>query len=186
MNLKPFLLCVSVSGTFGASVNKMTLADSAPDGRRTGRAKSIKNKARVNAELSAVELKALLKKAQRDASNYQSYVALLEAELAIWRQGGKVDQLEWASMERAIISGTGDIDRASAALATPARNGFGSGKESPNTPSRPFTPINPSLENIREIDSRPETPTVVALEKDEREEFLRRENDLTDQLADKV
>ena len=42
------------------------------------------------------------------------------------------------------------------------------------------------LEGLRsEIDSRPQTPTVIGLEKDEREEFLRRENELSDQLAEK-
>jgi kinesin family protein 5 len=37
--------------------------------------------------------------------------------------------------------------------------------------------------------SRPDTPTVYSfsgLEKDEREEFLKRENELSDQLAEKV
>ena len=35
------------------------------------------------------------------------------------------------------------------------------------------------------MDSRPQTPTVVGLDKDEREEFLKRENELSDQLAEK-
>jgi kinesin family protein 5 len=50
-----------------------------------------------------------------------------------------------------------------------------------------MTPVNPVLESLRSemIDSRPQTPTVVGLDKDEREEFLRRENELSDQLADK-
>ena len=49
-----------------------------------------------------------------------------------------------------------------------------------------MTPVNPALEGLRsEIDSRPQTPTVVGLEKDEREEFLKRENELSDQLAEK-
>jgi kinesin family protein 5 len=50
-----------------------------------------------------------------------------------------------------------------------------------------MTPINPTIESLRGvIDSRPQTPTVLGLEKDEREEFLKRENELTDQLAEKV
>ena len=49
-----------------------------------------------------------------------------------------------------------------------------------------MTPVNPALEGLRsEIDSRPQTPTVVGLDKDEREDFLRRENELSDQLAER-
>jgi kinesin family protein 5 len=49
-----------------------------------------------------------------------------------------------------------------------------------------MTPVNPLLEGLRsEMDSRPQTPTVIGLDKDEREEFLRRENELSDQLAEK-
>ena len=35
------------------------------------------------------------------------------------------------------------------------------------------------------MDSRPQTPTVIGLDKDEREEFLKRENELSDQLAER-
>lgn len=46
--------------------------------------------------------------------------------------------------------------------------------------------MNPALEGLRsDLDSRPQTPTVVGLDKDEREEFLKRENELSDQLAEK-
>lgn len=48
-----------------------------------------------------------------------------------------------------------------------------------------MTPVNPAIEGLRELESRPQTPTVVGLEKDEREEFLRRENELSDQLAER-
>lgn len=56
------------------------------------------------------------------------------------------------------------------------------------TPStaRSMTPVNPVLEGLRsDIDSRPQTPTVIGMDKDEREDFLRRENELSDQLAEK-
>ena len=46
--------------------------------------------------------------------------------------------------------------------------------------------MNPALEGLRnDLDSRPQTPTVVGLDKDEREEFLKRENELSDQLAER-
>ena len=133
------------------------------------RAKSIKNTARVNAELSPAELKARLKQAQASNASFQSYISALEAELAIWRAGGAVDQSEWATSDKA--------------GQTPAKKA-----PTPSTPSsvRSVTPINPVIENLRgDLDSRPQTPTVVGLDKDEREDFLRRENELSDQLAEK-
>ena len=52
--------------------------------------------------------------------------------------------------------------------------------------SRSMTPINQGVEGLRtEFESRPQTPTVIGLDKDEREEFLRRENELSDFLAEK-
>jgi kinesin family member 5 len=108
------------------------------------RAKSIKNSARVNTELSPAELKGLLGKAQASNTTYQKYIAALEAELAIWRGGGKVEEADWASPAKSV---------APTSSAAPART--------------------------------PTSPTVVALEKDEREDFLRRENELSDALAEK-
>jgi kinesin family member 5 len=55
----------------------------------------------------------------------------------------------------------------------------------PAQPPTPTTPANPAVEAAkREMDSRPGTPAPI-LEKDEREEFLKRENELTDQIAEK-
>ena len=132
------------------------------------RAKSIKNTARINAELSPAELKAHLKKAQAANATFQTYIAALEAELAIWRSGGAVDPADWATSDKA-------------ASGVVAKKGPSS---SPST--RSMTPVNPAIESLRgDLESRPQTPTVVGLEKDEREEFLRRENELSDQLAEK-
>lgn len=134
------------------------------------RAKSIKNTARINAELSPAELKARLKQAQAANTTYQNYIAALEAELSVWRNGGAVDQSEWATPEKASAP---TQPKKSAPASTPSS-------------TRSITPINPVIENLRgEIDSRPQTPTVVGLDKDEREDFLRRENELSDQLAEK-
>ncbi|KIK96806.1 hypothetical protein PAXRUDRAFT_825569 [Paxillus rubicundulus Ve08.2h10] len=135
------------------------------------RAKSIKNTARVNQELSPLELKGLLSKAQLANTRHLAYIQALEAELAIWRSGGSVDQSEWVTPDKP----TGAATAAKKATSSP-------------TPSiaRSMTPINPVLEGLRsEFDSRPQTPTVIGLDKDEREEFLRRENELSDQLAEK-
>ncbi|KAK7693379.1 hypothetical protein QCA50_002947 [Cerrena zonata] len=136
------------------------------------RAKSIKNSARVNTELSPSELKALVAKAQGANTKYQQYIAALEAEIAIWRSGGHVEQADWATS-----------DKAGTPAAPPP-------KKAPTSPTpssvRSMTPVNPALEGLRnDLDSRPQTPTVVGLDKDEREEFLRRENELSDQLAER-
>lgn len=140
------------------------------------RAKSIKNSARVNAELSPAELKALLKKAQAATTSYQTYISLLEAEVAIWRTGGNVQQADWATAEKAgapIISGGAKKPATSPSPATPST-------------ARSMTPANPAVDALRgDLDSRPQTPTVIGLDKDEREEFLKRENELSDQVAEK-
>lgn len=135
------------------------------------RAKSIKNKARINAELSPAELKALLKKAKADADRQQQYIANLEAELKVWRSGGKVPESEWAEASKVVV-GEG------APVVSATQQALNGGL------ARPMTP---AVEGLRsELNSRPDTPTVVApLDKDERDEFLRRENELSDQLAEK-
>lgn len=123
------------------------------------RAKSIKNKARVNAELSPAELKALLKKAKNEAVSFQQYISALEGEVGVWRSGGTVPKEKWAAMDKINSTST--------------------------QPPTPTTPSNPAIEAAKkEADSRPGTPAPI-LEKDEREEFLKRENELTDQIAEK-
>lgn len=140
------------------------------------RAKSIKNKARINAELSPAELKALLKRAQADVTKYQAYITALEAELKIWRAGGKVPEEEYADMSKLagiVAAAAGSESTASASLSKGPLS---------TLQARPQTP---AIEGLRELSSRPDTPTAVNLEKDEREEFLRRENELADQIAEK-
>lgn len=144
------------------------------------RAKTIKNTARVNVEMSPAELKALLKKAQSTNASFEAYIAALEVEVSTWRSGGSVEQSRWAAP---------DTLKAVAPLGKKSPGGPpGSAVSSaPSTP-RPATPSNPLVDNIRGeiIDSRPQTPTVIGLDKDERDDFLRRENELADQLAEKV
>ena len=140
------------------------------------RAKSIKNTARVNAELSPMELKGLLAKAQAANTSYQKYIAALETELAVWRNGGNVPQPEWATSDKA-SAGTAPKKAPPTSSSTPS---------TPPVRSGAVTPVNPLVEGLRgDLESRPQTPTVVGLDKDEREEFLKRENDLSDQLAEK-
>ncbi|KAJ3903921.1 kinesin heavy chain [Lentinula edodes] len=144
------------------------------------RAKSIKNSARVNAELSPAELKNLLTKAQSSNTGYQKYIAALEAELAIWRSGSQVEESEWATTAKAGAPASAAPSTAAAPKAPTSPT------PSTTASSRSMTPINPAIEGLRsELGSRPQTPTVLGLEKDEREDFLRRENELSDALAEK-
>lgn len=133
------------------------------------RAKAIKNKAKVNAELSPAELKALLRKAQSQTATFENYISSLESEIQLWRSGESVPKEKWVP---AMTS-----DAITAAKPPPPRE------------PRPSTPSTPSR---LAPEPRPETPSLdragtpsIPLEKDEREEFLRRENELQDQLAEK-
>ncbi|KAI9253013.1 kinesin heavy chain [Sporodiniella umbellata] len=120
------------------------------------RAKSIKNKAKVNADLSPAELKALLKKVKTETISFKSYIAALEGEVSIWRSGQVVPEEKWVTMDK--------VTRGDFASLPPA-----SGFKSP-LPAEDF--------------SRPATPAIV-LEKDERDEFWRRENELMSQISEK-
>lgn len=126
------------------------------------RAKSIKNKAKVNAELSPAELKMLLKKAQGQVTNFENYISTLEGEIQLWRAGESVPKERWAQPS--------DV----------------APRTEPRTP-RPSTPSRLTAESRSETPvatDRASTPSL-PMEKDEREEFLRRENELQDQLAEK-
>ncbi|TAQ86834.1 hypothetical protein B7494_g4857 [Chlorociboria aeruginascens] len=128
------------------------------------RAKAIKNKAKINAEISPAELKALLKKAQSQVTTFENYVQSLEGEVQQWRSGEAVPKEKWA----------------------PPLAGVAKAKADPQTP-RPSTPSRLATESRAEtpaISERSATPSL-PLDKDEREEFLRRENELQDQIAEK-
>lgn len=132
------------------------------------RAKAIKNKAKINAELSPLELKQLLKKAQHQVTTYENHVSALEGEVQSWRSGEAVPKEKWAPP----LAGEGV---ASARAESRARR--------PATPSRPGRAETPTRPESR-LGDRSITPSI-ALEKDEREEFLRRDNELQDQIAEK-
>jgi kinesin family protein 5 len=135
------------------------------------RAKSIKNKAKVNAELSPAELKAMLKKAQGQVTSFESYIANLEGEVTIWRGGDSVPKEKWTPALEATTTGT-KKNSSTPRAQTPSR--LESAKR-PETPSRP--------DSRMELE-RAGTPSI-PLEKDEKDEFLRRENELQDQVAER-
>jgi len=133
------------------------------------RAKSIKNKAKVNAELSPAELKIMLKKAQTQVTTFENYIASLESEVQLWRAGESVPRERWtpAFSPEFATAKKGD----SLPPGTPTRL---------TSQSRPDTP---SIPDSRMEIERSGTPS--AMDKDEKEEFLRRENELQDQLSEK-
>ncbi|KAI3636439.1 hypothetical protein MIR68_005791 [Amoeboaphelidium protococcarum] len=119
------------------------------------RAKTIKNKAVVNVELSNSELKVQVKKLNMSVVNMQQYIQSLETELQVWRSGGQVSEEKRASL----VSSSqlnGNI--------TPTREASSSASQSVKIP-------------------RSGSPLTLTI--DERQEFMDRENELNDQLAQK-
>ncbi|RDL35834.1 uncharacterized protein BP5553_06446 [Venustampulla echinocandica] len=128
------------------------------------RAKAIKNKAKVNAEISPAELKSMLRKAQTQTATFEQYIQALDVEIQLWRSGESVPMENW----------------------TPALAGT-TGTKLESRPQRPSTPSRLTTESRAETpvaSERSATPSL-PLDKDEREEFLRRENELQDQIAEK-
>lgn len=169
------------------------------------RAKSIKNKARVNTELSPAELKLLLGKTKGQLSFVESYKDALLGEVGIWRIGGTVDEADWATEERVkVLMGTAGASNGTTAatastvsrrtnlnaLITPQSPGLTSayGTSVSGLSTRSQTPA--LLEAFRESPglsgrASPSTFGTTRLEMDERDDFLRRENELNDSLAEK-
>ncbi|KAK4503557.1 hypothetical protein PRZ48_004472 [Zasmidium cellare] len=132
------------------------------------RAKTIKQKAKINEELSPAQLKTLLKKAQGQITSFESYIQNLEGEVLNWRKGEQVPKDRW----------------------TPAMSEIS--KAPAQAPPRSATPTSrlkqeeagtPRPESRMDLE-RAATPSLV-LDKDEKEEFLKRENELQDQLAER-
>ena len=135
------------------------------------RAKTIKQKAKINEELSPAQLKTLLKKAQSQVVSFESYISTLEGEVSNWRKGQQVPREHWtpALSEISRVPSQPPPPRSE----TPTSR-FKAGQEAPGTPRS---------ESRTELE-RASTPSLV-LEKDEKEEFFKRENELQDQLAEK-
>ncbi|OQE18206.1 hypothetical protein PENSTE_c018G08475 [Penicillium steckii] len=134
------------------------------------RAKAIKNKAKVNAELSPAEMKLLLRKAQSQVTNFETYISALESEVSTWRNGDSVPRDQWTPARSNEIVSAAKMEARAPRPGTPSRLQETSRGETPRPDSR--------------LGDRSSTPSLV-LEKDEREEFLRRENELQDQIAER-
>ena len=149
------------------------------------RAKTIKNKARMNVELSPAELKLLLKEAKSRIVGFQEYVGELEGELSLWRGGDPVPRDRWITHRQIMPDEPPSQSKRGSIFGTPQRDGR-------STPT-PLSPIPASITLQRDLSQRSQgeasgrsTPLgPVILERDEREEFLKRENELQDSIAEK-
>ncbi|BEI85414.1 hypothetical protein CcaverHIS002_0508150 [Cutaneotrichosporon cavernicola] len=79
------------------------------------RAKSIKNKARVNVELSPAELRAMLKKLTAELGMSREYAAMLEEEVKVWRSGVKDEKEEFLRRENELSDQLAERESALAA-----------------------------------------------------------------------
>ncbi|KAJ2070191.1 hypothetical protein GGH13_004201 [Coemansia sp. S155-1] len=183
------------------------------------RAKSIKNKAKVNQDFSPAELKLMLKKARAQCISFQTYVTALEGEVKTWRRGGSVEVESYATWEKIVGKERPPNAPPVAQPATPtskssAAGGRHAGSLTPRSSTamsgrmsvsagvgNAIPPLSPTPTGTRvgsptpssmllhdslmsELGSRSGSPLTVMSE-DEREEFLRRENELSDLIADK-
>ncbi|KAL1794524.1 hypothetical protein ACET3X_007945 [Alternaria dauci] len=137
------------------------------------RAKTIKNKAKVNAELSPAELKAMLKKVQGQMTTFESYIGTLEGEVTLWRQGETVPKEKWVPPLEIAPSSSSKKSAAAPRPGTPSRLEATRNSETPT----------PRPDSRMDLD-RAGTPSI-PLDKDEKDDFLRRENELQDQVAEK-
>eukprot|EP01137_Pigoraptor_chileana_P000384 Opistho-2@36475 len=125
------------------------------------RAKSIKNKARVNEELSAEELRRRWEDARKDVARLKGILAKAESELKVWRSGGTVAQAAWTS-----FASVADTD---------------GGDDSPGPPA----PLALPSSAVPAAAIAPVTPPASSLAEDERQEFIARENELVDEISEK-
>lgn len=132
------------------------------------RAKTIKQKAKINEELSPAQLKALLKKVQSQVTTFASYIQSLEGEVGQWRKGEAVPQKQWIP---ALSAGFKASD-------APGRS------QTPSSKIKSQDGVGTPRPESRMDLERAATPSLV-LDKDEKEEFFRRENELQDQVAEK-
>lgn len=110
-----------------------------------------------------------------DAVTYKSYISALENEISMWRSGKKVPELSWATPNgkqkstAAAAAGSASAPVVGDAPITP-----------PQTPAPAF-----KLSTSDDDGSRPSTPAMI-LGKDEKDEFMKREQDLLEQISEQV
>ena len=107
------------------------------------RAKSIKNNAHVNAELSPEELRAQLRRANEHISALRDHAAVLRGEITRWRSGQSVPEAEWSNLDTIAL-------RHDVSKNTQAPVEFPDNEESDN--EQPLTrevPSDPAVDSLR-------------------------------------
>ncbi|KAJ9120964.1 hypothetical protein QFC22_002900 [Naganishia vaughanmartiniae] len=149
------------------------------------RAKSIKNKARVNTEMSPAELRIMLSKIKGELVFVDTYKDALLGEVGVWRTGRKVDEPDWATEEKVrmiLLAGNGSSGSSAAGM-----------RDMQSQRRPPSSLLSPALTSASGTPSRSASPSVFGTGRDtpsiprlELDEFLRRENELNDTIAEKA
>lgn len=150
------------------------------------RAKNIKNKAKINAELSAVELRRILRKCQVKIDSQTAYITRLEEEVGSWRKGESVPKADWAAPKD-----TTKPETPAPANRDAKRDSISSIRSRPGTPLTPVS--NRASLSFQRNPNRASTPieqllsrrSSTVLDSEIIDEYLRRENELQDQLVEK-
>lgn len=141
------------------------------------RAKTIRNKAKINAELSPTELRAILKKVQGQLDARLGYEQKLENELVQWRNGANLTKSDWVEF---LPSLSANLNRPSsptvALFNSPTASRFQYNSSPVQTPLR-------RLRNIDSVASPGNMAFSPGTDLDPIEEYLQRENDLQDTLS---
>lgn len=149
------------------------------------RAKNIKNKAKINTELSPLELRALLKKSQQQLEKRITYSSKLEGELTGWRNGEPPAKDTWVPLGGPLdLKHTSTPSNASIYSTLARSNSCMSNRAATPNHLRTGSKTTPNKRaSLQEPLSRPLSPNLSDV--DSLEEFLRRENELQDQLSEK-
>lgn len=157
------------------------------------RAKNIRNKAKINTELSPLELRQLLKKSQRQLETRIIYSNKLEGELVAWRSGDAPGKETWVAIGSLDgIKAHASNNSISSTLSTASRSTSALSSR-PTTPSLLKTTKTSHAKKLSTTDdpsappSAPSSPVPTENSEDveSMEDFIRRENELQDQLSEK-
>lgn len=149
------------------------------------RAKNIRNKAKINTELSSLELRQLLKRTQQTLDTHIVYEQKIESELLQWRTGAVPSKGEWVELCA--------LTSQSTSTSSPVLTRNNSALSEPATPSTALPANNlkrgsvPTISSVKrnsvlmDYSLSPPSPTPT----DSIDEYIQRENELQDQLAEK-
>lgn len=148
------------------------------------RAKNIRNKAKINTELSSMELRQLLRRSQQELEARAVYSNKLEGELLAWRNGEPPNKDSWITLGAPLeMKGHGANSSISLASPTP-RSASSLSTSRPTTPSHFRT--NSRSTNYKRASVQDAISLFSGLsEVDTMEEYIRRENELQNQLSQK-